>query len=133
MTSGSARSARFALAGSVAALVVGVALTATNVVPATRAGSAVPGAPTANQLKPAACASLSLTTVLAGAGTITGTGAAELVLGSAGVDTMRGAAGTDCLVGGAGNDSLRGDGGTDVCIGGAGTDTFDSTCETRIQ
>jgi Ca2+-binding RTX toxin-like protein len=128
-----ARPARYALAGSVAALVVGVALTATNVVPPTRAGSSVPGTPTANQLKPSACASLNLTTVLVGAGAITGTGAAELVLGSAGVDTVRGGAGNDCLVGGAGNDSLRGDGGTDVCIGGAGTDTFHSTCEMQIQ
>jgi Ca2+-binding RTX toxin-like protein len=125
--------ARVALAGVVAFLLMGVALTATNVVPATRAGSSDLGAPTANQLKPSACAALSLTTVRVGSGTITGTGAAELILGSSGVDTMRGQGGSDCILGGAGNDSLRGDGGTDVCIGGPGTDTFHATCETQIQ
>lgn len=122
-----------ALAGICVFLVAGFALTATNVVPATRAGSSIPGAPTANQLKPSACAALNLTIVRVGSGTITGTNAAELILGSSGADTMRGGAGTDCLVGGAGNDSLRGDGGTDVCIGGPGVDTFVNSCETQIQ
>jgi Ca2+-binding RTX toxin-like protein len=112
---------------------LGVAITATNVVPATRAGAPTGGAPTANQLKPAACAALNLSTVRVVSGTFTGTGAAELIIGSPGVDTLRGAGRDDCILGGDGNDSLRGDGGTDVCIGGAGTDTFHATCETQIQ
>ncbi len=127
------RPTRLALVGVVLVLVAGVALTATNVVPATRAGSTIPGRPTANQLKPSACVSLNLTTVLSGSGTIDGSNAAELILGGAGADTIRGRAGTDCLVGGAGNDSLRGDGGTDICIGGPGIDTFVNSCETQIQ
>jgi Ca2+-binding RTX toxin-like protein len=130
---GAVRPARVGLAGVLLVLVVGVALTATSVVPPTRAGSAIPGRPTANQLKPGSCASLNLTTVLVGAGTVTGTNASELILGSRGVDTLRGGAGADCIVGGGGNDSLRGDGGTDVCIGGPGTDTFVASCETQIQ
>jgi Ca2+-binding RTX toxin-like protein len=125
--------ARVALAGVVAFLLMGVALTATNVVPATRAGSSDLGAPTANQLKPSTCAALSLTAVVVGSGVVNGTAASELVLGSAGVDIMRGRGGNDCILGGAGNDSLRGDAGTDVCIGGSGTDTFHATCETQIQ
>jgi hypothetical protein len=119
--------ARVALAGVVAFLLMGVALTATNVVPATRAGSSDLGAPTANQLKPSTCAALSLTAVVVGSGVVNGTAASELV------DIMRGRGGNDCILGGAGNDSLRGDAGTDVCIGGSGTDTFHATCETQIQ
>jgi Ca2+-binding RTX toxin-like protein len=126
-------SARIALALAVVALSLGVAITATNVVPVSRADSSSAGAPTANQLKPTACAALNLSTVRVVSGTFTGTGAAELIIGSPGVDTLRGGAGSDCILGGAGNDSLRGDGGTDVCIGGAGTDTFHATCETQIQ
>jgi Ca2+-binding RTX toxin-like protein len=130
---GSAKSARLALGVLALAGTMAVAITATNVVPASRAGSSIPGAPTANQLKPSACAALSLTAVVVGSGTFGGTASAELLLGGAGVDTIRGQGGNDCLVGGAGNDSLRGDGGTDVCIGGAGTDTFHASCETQIQ
>jgi Ca2+-binding RTX toxin-like protein len=130
---GSTKSARLALGALALACTIAVAITATNVVPASRAGSSTPGTPTANQLKPSACASLNLTAVVVGSGTLNGSGAAELLLGSAGVDTIRGQGGNDCLVSGAGNDSLRGDGGTDVCIGGAGTDTFHASCETQIQ
>jgi Ca2+-binding RTX toxin-like protein len=127
------RPLRAFLVVAVLTLSLGVAITATNVVPASRADAPTVGAPTANQLKPAACAALSLSTVRVVSGTFTGTGAAELIIGSPGVDTLRGGAGNDCILGGAGNDSLRGDGGTDVCIGGAGTDTFHASCETRIQ
>jgi Ca2+-binding RTX toxin-like protein len=87
---------------------------------------------TPNNLKPDACAAISVTVKLSGSGTITGTASNELLTGSAGVDTMNGGGGSDCLVGGGGNDSLGGGNGTDVCIGGAGTDTFTS-CETQIQ
>lgn len=127
------RPARALVATFVVVLSVGVAITATNVVPVSRADSPSGGAPTANQLKPAQCAALSLSVVRVVSGTFTGTAAAELIIGSSGVDTLRGGNGDDCILGGSGNDSLRGDGGTDVCIGGPGTDTFHSTCETQIQ
>jgi Ca2+-binding RTX toxin-like protein len=115
------------------ALSLGIAMTATSVVPSSRAGSTDAGRPTANQLKPAACAALNLVTVVVGAGPVNGTGAADLIIGSAAADTIAGRGGSDCLVGGAGNDALRGDGGSDVCIGGPGLDTFHATCETQIQ
>ncbi len=124
--------ARLALSVAVVALVAGVALTATSVVPTSRAGRSSDSI-TANKLKPAACAALSLTGITTGSGVFSDGNQSNLVLGSAGVDTIRGGAGDDCILGGGGNDSLRGDGGTDVCIGGPGTDTFFASCETQIQ
>jgi len=121
--------ARVALAAAALAFVFAVALTATNVVPSTRAGGSIGPGPTANELKPAACAALNLTVVVVGGGS---GGQAALVLGTAGNDNLNGAALGDCLVGGAGNDRLNGGPGTDVCIGGAGVDTF-AACETQIQ
>ena len=126
-------SARLFLSVSLVLLVLGVASTATNVVPSSRADNPSAGAPTANQLKSSECAALSLSAVRVVSGTYTGTNAAELIIGSSGADTLRGGNGDDCILGGSGNDSLRGDGGTDVCIGGPGTDTFHSSCETQIQ
>jgi Ca2+-binding RTX toxin-like protein len=115
--------------GAVAVAVV--ALTATNAVPATKAGEQQQ-AVTANALKPAACSGITLTTLSVVAGVYIGTNADELILGSAGIDDADGRAGTDCLVGGDGADLLRGGGGTDVCIGGPGIDVF-ASCETAIQ
>ena len=114
------------------ALTVIFALTAANSVPPTRAGVDSRSI-SADDLKPVACAAITLTNVVTGSGTFNGTNSADLVLGSAGVDTIRGRNGDDCILGGAGNDSLRGDGGTDVCIGDPGTDTFHATCEIQIQ
>ena len=111
---------------------VGVVVTASTAVPASRADERTQ-AITANGVKPTACASITVTNVVSGSGTVNGGSQADLVLGSAGADTIRGMNGNDCILGGAGNDSLRGDNGTDVCIGGGGTDTFNSTCETQIQ
>lgn len=111
---------------------LGVVLTASTVVPTSKAGRHT-DAVTANKLKPGACAALTLAGIRTGSGTFNDTNQSNLVLGSAGVDTIRGMPGNDCILGGAGNDSLRGDGGTDVCIGGAGTDTFHSSCESQIQ
>jgi Ca2+-binding RTX toxin-like protein len=122
------RPLRLAALGAVLGLVTVSALAATNAVPATRAGN-----PTAaigvNDLKPAACAGLTLTAIVVGTN---GTDASELVLGSAAGETLRGGKGDDCVLGGGGNDTLRGEQGTDVCIGGPGTDSF-NTCETQIQ
>jgi Ca2+-binding RTX toxin-like protein len=115
-----------------AAFLVLVAVTATNAVPATRAGRQQ-AAITPNTLKPSACSGITVTALRVGSGTFNGTAAAELVLGSAGVDTINGAGRNDCIVGGAGNDVIRGGAGTDVCIGGPGMDTFPAACETQIQ
>jgi len=111
---------------------LGVVLTASAVVPASKAGRETEGI-AANDLKPAACSALALNGILTGSGTFNDSNQPHLVLGSAGVDTIRGMNGTDCIVGGAGSDSLRGDNGIDVCIGGLGTDSFHSSCETQIQ
>ena len=124
--------ARIAWIGLVVALLFGVALTATNVVPTSRAGRSTASI-TANALKPAACSAISLKGITVGSGTFDDTGNSNLVLGSSGVDTIRGLGGNDCILGGGGDDSLNGGGGTDVCIGGPGTDTFTATCETQIQ
>jgi Ca2+-binding RTX toxin-like protein len=114
------------------AIVSMLAFTAANGVPPSKASDRSQ-AVNVNELKPTACNGITLTNRLVGSGTFTGTGGADLLLGSAGVDDIRGAGGNDCLVGGGGNDTLRGQGGTDVCIGGPGTDTFLPNCETQIQ
>lgn len=79
---------------------------------------------TANDLKPPECASLALTGVIVGSGTINGSGSNSLILGSAGVDVIRGRGGNDCVLGGGGNDNLLGGSGPDVLIGGPGADTL---------
>ncbi len=105
----------------------GSAQPAGNVIPGSRATRLVT-ATTANTLKPVTCAALTLTAVVG----ITGTGANELLLGTAAANTMSAAGGNDCVLGGGGNDTINGGAGTDVCIGGPGTDTF-TNCETQIQ
>ena len=81
-------------------------------------------------------------------GMCNGTGADELILGTAGNDQIDGKNGMDCIVGGNGDDALNGgndddillgnngndslDGGrnkdTDICYGGSGINTF-NTCD----
>jgi Ca2+-binding RTX toxin-like protein len=85
----------------------------------------------ANDLKPAACAALNLTTVIHGSGTITGTSGNDLILGSSGDDVIDGLGGDDCIVGGGGNDIIDGNDGNDICIGGGGNVTF-LNCETTL-
>jgi Ca2+-binding RTX toxin-like protein len=90
---------------------------------------------TPNDLKPPECASVTVTKLLVVTGTggsVTGTSAAELILGGPNPDTLSGAAGDDCLLGGDGVDILDGGAGTDVCVGGPGLDVFIG-CETAIQ
>jgi large repetitive protein len=111
---------------------LGVVVTASNTVPASKAGRRLQTI-TVNTVKPSACSSLTLAGITTGSGTVNDGSGSNLVLGSALADAIRGNNGNDCIVGGAGNDSLRGDGGTDVCIGGAGTDTFNASCETQLQ
>ena len=106
----------------------GQALSAGNAVPGTRLSRVVTPI-TANTLKPASCAAITLTTVTAG---VNGTAAAELLLGGPGVDTMTARGGNDCVLGGGSNDAINCGAGTDVAIGGPGTDTFNANCETQI-
>ncbi len=126
-----------AAATAFAVLVAGSALTGSNTVPSTRVGQNGQGIGV-NDLKPPACAALTLASVVSGSGTINGTGANELVVGGPGPDTINGGAGTDCILGGGGDDTINGGDGNDICIGGSGTDTFVvfilfPTCETAIQ
>ncbi len=97
--------------------------------------SVVPGA---QNLKPPACASLTLTNIVRGSGLINGTPGNDLILGSAIADTINGLGGNDCILAGSGDDIIDGgddddivDGGagTDVCTLGAGTNTS-YNCET---
>jgi Ca2+-binding RTX toxin-like protein len=124
------RPARLLLVVASLVLFLGVAATATNVVPQSNAGSGSGSAPTANQLKPPECAALDLNAISTGGG---GGNLSTLILGTAGNDNLVGASGNDCLVGGAGNDRLNGNSGTDVCVGGPGNDLFHPSCETAIQ
>lgn len=118
-----------ALLFAVLALVAtSAALGASSTVPGSKASSIVQSTG-ANDLKPASCGSLTLTTLAVG---INGTSGADLLLGSAGIDVMNGAADDDCILGGDGSDVITGGTGTDVCIGGPGIDTF-TGCETSIQ
>ena len=81
-----------------------------------------------NALKPSECASINLTSIVIGSGTINGTNANELILGSPLADTIKAKAGSDCILGGGGNDDIDGGPGYDICIGGPGSDVF-SKCE----
>ena len=109
-------------------LLVGVAMTATIVVPPSHAGQ-MSRPVTPNELKPPECAALDLQAIRGGPGS-GGAGHATLVLGTSGDDRLIGGGGADCVVGGDGNDDMNAGGGTDICIGGAGNDTF-RNCETQ--
>jgi Ca2+-binding RTX toxin-like protein len=127
------RPARAALLGVLLAFLLGSVATATNTVPRTKIDTVQTVRPTANQLKPPACAGVNLNGIFFGSGVITDNNQPHLVIGSPGIDIMRGGAGDDCILGGDGIDTLRGDGGQDVCIGGPGIDLFVNSCETQIQ
>jgi Ca2+-binding RTX toxin-like protein len=108
------------------------ALTAANVVPATRAEQDV-RAIGLNDVKPGDCSGIAVTTLVTGSGVINGTGGNDLVLGAAGGDSITAGGGNDCVHGGGGDDTIDGGLlGTDVCVGGPGTDTF-LNCETQVQ
>lgn len=87
---------------------------------------------TAEDIKPAACAGLYLTNIISGSGTLTGTIANDLIIGSAGVDTIDGLGGDDCILVGNGDDLITGGDGADICVGGPGKDIF-TTCESETQ
>ncbi len=107
------------------------AVAATNTVPATRVDSQSLSY-NINHIKPSACAGITVTTLVTGSGTITGTEGNDLILGGPGADDINGLGGNDCILGGGGDDILNGGDGNDVCIGGPGTDTF-TNCEGEIQ
>jgi Ca2+-binding RTX toxin-like protein len=108
----------------------GPAFTANNTVPGgTVSRSVFPV--TADALKPAACAGITLTTIVVGT---TGTAGSDLIIGTSGIDVISGNNGDDCILGGAGADTIDGGGGNDVCIGGPDIDVLNpATCETQIQ
>jgi Ca2+-binding RTX toxin-like protein len=56
--------------------------------------------------------------------TLTGTDAADSLIGGAGNDTVNGGAGNDSLIGSSGDDLLNGGIGTDTLIGGTGNDLY---------
>ena len=86
----------------------------------------------ADDLKPPACAGLSLTQVISGSGILTGSSGNDLIIGSSGADTIDSLGGNDCILSGGGDDSLTGNDGNDVCIGGPGIEIF-ATCEVETQ
>jgi hypothetical protein len=82
-----------------------------------------------DDFKPSECAGITLTNLVTGTGTITGTTGNDLILGSAAADTIDGLGGDDCILSGGGDDSITGgDGTADICIGGPDNDSF-TTCE----
>jgi RTX calcium-binding nonapeptide repeat (4 copies) len=110
---------------------IGTAVAASNTVPATRADLKTRSIGI-NDYKPSSCSGLSLTTLVTGSGTITGTDGNDLILGSSGIDTIDGLGGNDCIVSGGGDDTITGGDGSDICLGGPGIDVF-ITCEGEYQ
>lgn len=107
------------------------AIAATNTVPATRlTDRTLPY--NINHLKPSACAGWSLTALVTGSVTLTGTEGNDLILASSGSDTIDGLGGSDCILGGGGDDQIMGGEGNDACLGGPGTDSF-IACEGESQ
>ncbi|MDA1062258.1 MAG: hypothetical protein O2895_05060 [Chloroflexi bacterium] len=126
---------RFLLGGLILAISAGAinaSAASSGGTPASSAGTV--NAPiTVNDLKPASCASITLTDIQAGSGVITGVGSrSELILGSPGVDTIDGSLGDDCILGGGGDDDITGGVGTDVCIGGGNAGDVFTSCETEV-
>lgn len=106
--------------------VIGIAaFAATNTLPPTHLGESIT-AITANSLKPAACASINLTTIVycPAQGKCSGTGASNLILGTTGNDNIQGKNGSDCIIPGGGDDIVQGNKGRDVCIEGPGDDSY---------
>ena len=87
---------------------------------------------TANTLKPAECAGISLSTVVTGRGDINGTSGNDLILASELEDVVDARGGNDCILGGAGEDVLNGEGGNDVLLGGADSDQLDGGAGTDL-
>ena len=112
----------------------GIAQTAANTVPTGKVSNTAQ-AITVNDLKPADCSAITLTTIttFSGGGTHQATSAAELILGDSVAQSIHGQSGDDCILAGGGDDTLFGGNDIDVCIGGPGNDTLKTSCETQIQ
>lgn len=113
-------------------LALPLAITGANAVETSNAGlrsSAID----VNDLKPADCGALNLSTLSTGTDTVAGGTTNDLVLGGPAAQTLDGGSGDDCILGGGGDDQINGGAGTDVCIGGPGIDTFGADCETTVQ
>lgn len=85
-----------------------------------------------NHLKPSACSGITLSNLITGSGTLTGTTGNDLIIASSGADVIDGVGGDDCILGGGGADTITGGDGSDVCLGGAELDSF-TTCESEVQ
>lgn len=96
-----------------------------NSVAASRLGESVQ-AITANALKPRACDGLNLVSIVVcpSTGLCKGTGANNLILGTAGNDHIQGKNGGDCIIAGGGDDVVQSSKGGDICIEGPGNDTY---------
>jgi Ca2+-binding RTX toxin-like protein len=114
-------------AGAALVALLALAFSAANTVPASHAGRSQ-GPIVAQDIAPAECAGMGLTTVVTNGN---GGNGNDLVLGTAAGETLNGNNGDDCLVGGGGNDFLKAGGGTDVCIGGGGANEKFNQCETQ--
>ena len=121
---------RIALVGGAVGLVLVSVLTATNTVPASKAGLVQSAISVDNKKPQPDCNGVVVSVLTLGA---SGTNSDDLLVGTAAADTMLGRNGNDCIVGGGGNDNITGGAGTDVCIGGLGTDVNGGGCETFIQ
>jgi Ca2+-binding RTX toxin-like protein len=85
-----------------------------------------------NDLKPAACAHITIQVILTGNGNLSGGNQNTLVIGGPGNQTLSGGPGQDCIVAGGGTNSLSGGPGADVLIGGPGTNAFNGGPGTDI-
>jgi Ca2+-binding RTX toxin-like protein len=126
--------ARLALAAPavmILAAVVSAVATANTVPSSNIAEQVAQAAISADDLKPAICNALTLTTlVLCTGGICNGSTGNDLMLGTAGADTLKGKGGNDCLIAGGGADTIQGNAGTDVCDGGPGIDSQTSCATT---
>jgi hypothetical protein len=84
----------------------------------------------AADLRPSECASLALTKIVRGTGSITATGG-TLVLASSAADTISASGGNNCIVGGAGTDSVNVTTGSAVCI--ISTPSTQTGCTTVVR
>jgi Ca2+-binding RTX toxin-like protein len=89
-----------------------------------------------NEIAPPQCAGIVLADIIIGSGTINGTRANDLIIGSSGSDTLKGNGGSDCMIGGshgATRDTFQGGPANDICIGdGTNTDSYTS-CKTIVN
>jgi len=104
------------------------AFTASNTVPATYIGSST-RAIGANDLKPAGCNSLNLTTIVTGTANFNNNTANALVLGDSTSNNIKDNASSSCIIGGSGKDKITGGTGDFCAIGPNPLSTY-SGCTT---